>query len=504
MNIRAMFVAALLGASLLVSPGIFVDNGPFANRAIAADAGDPSALVNAARLGDREAVRSLLVSRAKRDVAGPEGTSALIWSAYRNDGEMADLLLRAGADVKAANEYGATALYAAASNADPAMAVRLLKAGADANAHLVSGETPLMEAARRDNLATLRALLSAGAIPNAQESNGGQTALMWAAAEGHADVTEELVRRGADVHARSKGGFNALMFAAQQGDAAVVRALLNARANPNDAVQRTGLTALIIASAMARIEAVALLLDAGANPNAVDANGFTALHRAVRGEADRGVDPILRASAPAIVSALLAHGADPNIRLRQQKPTLTANYLSLAGATPLALAAEVNNLDAVRAMVNAGADVNIPTEHNTTVLMLAAGAGTESLRIRGPEERTTAVETVKFLIERGAKVNAVGEFGWTALHSASMQGLNDVVELLAAKGANLDVKDGFGQTPLSIAYGILTKGLGDAFYQGARVYRQDTAELLLKLGATSLKDSGVVPVEQREQISIGR
>jgi len=85
-----------------------------------------------------------------------------------------------------------------------------------------------------------------------------------------------------------------------------------------------------------------------------------------------------------------------------------------------------------------------------------------------------------------------------------MQGLNDVVELLAAKGAKLDTKDGFGQTPLSIAYGILTKGLGDAFYQGARVYRQDTAELLLKLGATPIKDSGVVPVEQREQISVGR
>jgi len=182
-----MFVAALLGASLLVSPGIFVDNGPFANRAIAADAGDPSATGECCQAWrPRSRTVSLGEPRPKRDVAGPEGTSALIWSAYRNDVEMADLLLRAGADVKAAIEYGATALYAAASNADPAMAVRLLKAGADANAHLVSGETPLMEAARRDNLATLRALLSAGAIPNAQESNGGQTALMWGAAEGHA------------------------------------------------------------------------------------------------------------------------------------------------------------------------------------------------------------------------------------------------------------------------------------------------------------------------------
>jgi Ankyrin repeat len=88
-------------------------------------------------------------------------------------------------------------------------------------------------------------------------------------------------------------------------------------------------------------------------------------------------------------------------------------------------------------------------------------------------------------------VNAVGEFGWTAVHAAAFQGLNDVIEMLAAKGAKLDVKDSFGQTPLSIAYGILTKDLGDAFYQGARVVRQDTADLLLKLGATPLEQSGV-------------
>ena len=484
MSIRAALLAALIGAPLLASPGL------------AADPTD-SSLVNAAKLGDREAVRSLLSARTKEDVAGPEGTSALIWSAYRNDMDMAELLLRAGVDVNAANSYGATALYAAASSADPALTEKLLAAGGDANAHLLSGETPLMEAARRGNLATLRALLSGGANPNAQESNGGQTALMWAASEGHADVTAELLRHDADVRARSKGGFTALMFAAQQGDAESAHALLSAGANPNDAAPKTGLTPLIIASAMGRPEVATLLLDAGADPNAADARGFTAMHRAVRGEADRGVDPALRASAPAIVRTLLAHGADPNIRLRQQKPTLADNYLSLAGATPLALAAEVNNLDAVRVLVGGGADLNIPTEHGTTALMLAAGAGTEASRPRPREERSTAVETVRFLIDHGADVNAVGEFNWTALHSASMQGLNDVIEILAAKGAKLDVKDRFGQTPLSIANGILTKELGDAFYQGSRVYRPETAALLLKLGATPLEQSGIVRVEQR-------
>jgi ankyrin repeat protein len=148
-------------------------------------------------------------------------------------------------------------------------------------------------------------------------------------------------------------------------------------------------------------------------------------------------------------------------------------------------------------LVDAGADLNIPTEHGTTALMLAAGAGTEASRPRAREERSTAAETVRFLIDHGANVNAVGEFNWTALHNASMQGLNDVIEVLAVKGAKLDVKDRFGQTPLSIANGILTKDLGDAFYQGSRVYRPETAALLLKLGATPLEQSGIVRVEQR-------
>ena len=52
---------------------------------------------------------------------------------------------------------------------------------------------------------------------------------------------------------------------------------------------RSGATPLIIASSIGNPEVVKLLLDNGANPNAVDANGFTALHRVVR-DSDYGVD----------------------------------------------------------------------------------------------------------------------------------------------------------------------------------------------------------------------
>jgi ankyrin len=486
-----------------------------ARAALAAETSNLS-LADAAKQGDREAVRSLLNGRAPEDVAGPQGTAALIWAASRNDMQMVDLLLRAGADAKAANEYGATALYAAAANADPAITVKLLAAGADANAHLVSGETPLMEAARRGNLATVRALLSGGADPNAREGKGEQTALMWAIAEHHAAVAEELVKRGADISARSKAGFTALMFAAQQGDADSARILLNAEANPNEVMPKTGATPLIIASAIGNADVAALLLDKGADPNAVDANGFTSLHHAVR-DSDYGVDPASKATAVTIVKTLLAHGANPNARLkldkekaaaekkanagnaaaRTKRTTLTITEIELAGATPLALAAEVNNLDAIKALVDGGADPLIATEQNTTPLMLAAGAGTDVQRARSPEERAMAIQTAAFLVEHGADVNAAGQFGWTALHAASYQGLNDVVEFLARKGAKLDAMDSLGQTPLSISLSVLTKDAGARRLQIPRRFRGETADLLLKLGATPLNKSGVVVVLQR-------
>ena len=108
-----------------------------------------------------------------------------------------------------------------------------------------------------------------------------------------------------------------------------------------------------------------------------------------------------------------------------------------------------------------------------------------------------AVQTAKFLVEHGADVNAAGQFGWTALHAAAYQGLNDVIEYLVSKGAKIDQKDNFGQTPLSISMSVLTKDIGARRLQIPRRYRQETAELLLKLGATPLKKSGVVVVLQR-------
>jgi ankyrin repeat protein len=484
-----------------------------AGAALAAGAGDAS-LVTAAKEGDRAAVQSLVNGQAKRAVAGAEGTAALVWAATRNDLAMADLLLRAGANAKAANEFGATPLYAAAAHPDSAMAEKLLAAGADPNAPLMSGETPLMEASRRGNLATVRVLLSKNANPNARESNGGQNALMWAVSQRQSTVVEELIKHGADVQAGSKTGFTPLMFAAQQGDEDSARILLRAGAKPNDAQPKTGLTALMIASAMANVKAVDVLLDNGADPNLADANGYTSLHRVVR-DSDYGINLAAKDSILTIVKSLLKHGANPNARLVQDKEkaaeeikngnvaiegkrtAVTVDEIILQGATPLFLAAEVNNLDVIKTLVSAGADPLIASDRGTTPLMMAAGAGTDVQREREPEERATAVETAKFLVEHGADVNAAGQYGWTALHAAAYQGLNDVIAYLVSKGAKIDQKDEFGQTALSISLSVLTRDIGARRLQIPRRYREDTAQLLLKLGAGTLDKTGVDVILQR-------
>jgi uncharacterized protein len=476
MNIKATLLASVLSMPLV------------AGAALAADTGN--SLVTAAKQGRQADVQSILKSDAKQEIVAAQGGAALIWAASHNDKAMVDLLLSAGANPKAANDFGATALYAAADFADPSVTKSLLAAGADPNGALMSGETPLMSAARKGNTETVRALLEAGADPNAKEKNGGQTALMWATAGGYSAVTAELVQHKADVNARSKTGSTALMFASR-GDLGSVRTLLDAGADPNLEIPDWKGTALTIASTMGQPEIVEALLNKGADINHRDDNSITALHAAVR-DSDYGEERDQRARAVATVKVLLAHGADPNARIHQEKPTVRAlDEVEFEGATPIALAAEVNNLDAIKLMVDAGGNPNTPTVHGTTPLMLASGAATDVQRARSIEERGLALSTAKYLIDHGAEVNAAGQFGWTALHSATYQGITDLMEYLISKGADINAMDGFRQTPLSISLSVLTKEAGAHRLQIPRRYRPEVANLLLKLGATPLDKSGV-------------
>jgi uncharacterized protein len=427
-------------------------------------------VVEAMARQDTAAVRTLVQQQADVNATQADGATALQWAAHWDDLEAADLLIQAGADVNAANDYGVTPLALACTNRSAAMVEKLLKAGANPNAAQVTGETPIMTCARTGNAETVKSLIAHEANVNARETWANQTALMWAVAGQHADVARLLLARGADVHARTKGGFTPLLFAAQKGDIESARVLLAAGADVN-AADPDGMSPLLIAAASGHGPFSVFLLEQGADPNTANEKGYTALHYAAS-----------KSALLELTKALLAHGATPNVRLTKGE----------VGATPFYLAAAAGNSAAMQVLADGGADPRIPTKEDTTALMAAAGVG--EFESRSEAQNNHALEAVKLALEMGIDVNQAGENGWTALHGAAYTGSDAIIQVLADHGAKLDVKDKFGQTPLSIAEAVVTQGLGENADVRPRRFRESTVNLLLKLGATPTAKAGVQAV----------
>lgn len=113
--------------------------------------------------------------------------------------------------------------------------------------------------------------------------------------------------------------------------------------------------------------------------------------------------------------------------------------------TPLMRAALVGDLEVVRKLVAAGADVNA-TDNGITALFYAAGA----TPIPGQLHGSTTV--LKWLLEHGADPNAKSRGnGYTALMAAADNAHTDRVALLLSRGALIDSKTDDGQTALSVA-----------------------------------------------------
>ena len=242
---------------------------------------------------------------------------------------------------------------------------------------------------------------------------------------------QTLIRDGADVNAVEVDGTSALHWAARAGDRAIVDALLEAGADTS-AMNRYGVTPLSLAVELGDPMVVQRLLDAGAETRQVGPDGQAVLMVAAR----TGIVPV--------IEQLVAHGADANARD------------SWMGETALMWAAAANNADAVRALVAMGADVNAssftvtypeqePAEPSNYVASAVPPGQWTPLMYAA---RENAMDAARALVDLGADLDGRDPEGVTPMMEAILNLNYDLAMMLLERGADPTIADIAGMTPL--------------------------------------------------------
>ena len=463
---------------------------PLLLAASVASAAQEIRIVEAARQRDAAAVAALLNHDVDVNASQPDGATALHWTAHWGDLTTTDLLLRAGAGVNARNAYGVTPLLLASMNGSAALVARLLAAGADPNLAHMTGQTPLMTSARTGSVEAVKSLLAGGANIAASEGTRGQTSLMWALAERHINVARVLLESGASATRGSKGSFTPLMFAAREGDIELAKLVLAHGGSVNE-VASNGSTPLLVATVRGHVPLAKFFLEQGADPNVQQA-GYTPLHWASgawesitthdysveEGEWSALSGISTRTDKIDLINALIEHGASVNVQLTQPPPrygfSLFIDHF-INSSTPFYLAALGGDAEVMRLLASKGANPTLPAAGRMTPLIVAAGRA----RIEGESSilEQDHLEAVRAALDLGNDVNTRNVDDWTALHAAAYAGFNSVVKLLVARGAELNPKTKAGDTPLKIAEGYVFPNMVNV--------KASTAALLRKLGAVS-------------------
>ena len=451
---------------------------------------------------------------------------------------LVEALLQAGADADAATSTGATALHFAASAGAPEAVEALVRRGADPDAREPEwGQTPLMFAAAAGRAGSVSALIDAGADAShtayvldivardawdqldRRERNARVAALRAGRAPPAPSRREAAPRptagpgpglqtvrledpeeptcsgclgNYADL-VGTHGGLTALLLAAREGhrDAALV--LLDNGADIDQRSAADDTTPLLIAMINGHFDLAMELFARGADPNLASDAGATPLYAAL----NMHWAPKARHPQPTdvhqqewsyldVMRTLLEAGVDPNPRLKKSLWFTTYNRdllgVDRTGATPFWRAAHALDIEAMKLLLEYGADPATPTAKVPARRYGRGGdgidhSGLDPIPVGGPAVHPIHaaagvgygqgfagnshrhvpdgwLPAMKFLVEElGADVNARDHNGYTPAHHAASRGDNEMILYLVEQGADVTLVARNGQTTVDLANG---------------------------------------------------
>jgi len=365
---------------------------------------------------DIDKVNQLITQGADVNTPLGNGSLPLHFAAQVGDVASIKLLLTKMNDVNVKGNHGGTPLAFAAMGGKPAAVQELLNAKADANIADEDGYLPLHFAAGAGDVASIKLLLPI--TTNRANALGGYklTPLFFAAGAGKVAAVQELLKEGADADLADGKGYLPLHVAADVGDVECIQFLLAKTTKGVNVKDTEGSTPLVFAAKAGKPKAVEALLNAKADVNMASKNGSLPLHYAAEA------------------------GDVESIKLLLPQTTKGVNSKGAFNSTPLCFAVNQKKVAAVVALLKEKADANIHSGEPDKLFPLHIAAGNGDL------------ESIKLLLpETVGGLNVLDGDKATPLFYALQEGREDVVKYLMEEGANPNVKNTDGVTPLSIA-----------------------------------------------------
>ena len=327
-------------------------------------------------------------------------------------------------------------IHKAAEKGDIKKVSSFLKAGVDPDLVNKNSATPLILAIASGNLKVVSLLIKHGAKVNNNDNPKILPPLIQASSLGQLEIVSLLLKHGANVNTKESDGNTALYFACLLDDSHVKLLRDSGTLKKKMKVQVK--------------EVVSLLLKHGADVNIKNNENATSLHIVKSAEIasllfkygarssvniktkNGGYTPLHWANSPEMISFLLKNGAKVNIKSNE-------------GETPLY---SISSTDEASLLIKHGANINAQNREGSTILHRASASDAYNSH--------NAFEMVSLLLKHGAKVNIKNTKGETPLHKgvSGVLGALERVSLLIKHKANVNAKDRKGNTPLHLTSSI--------------------------------------------------